>query len=60
MKKTYSILILFLLINAVFSQTPELINYQAVIRNVSGELLQNETTGFKVSILKGSTTGTVA
>ncbi len=59
MKKTYSILILFLLANVVFAQTPELLNYQAVIRNVSGELLQNETIGFKIGILKGSPTGAV-
>ncbi|MFP4024857.1 MAG: hypothetical protein ACLFVR_10040 [Thiohalospira sp.] len=34
-------------------------NYQAVIRDASGDLLANQTVGLKISILEGSTTGNV-
>ena len=43
----------------VFSQIPEKINYQAVIRNSSGELVTDQNVGIKVSILDETSTGTV-
>jgi hypothetical protein len=41
-----------------YSQVPQLISYQTVIRNTTGTLLTNQTVGMKISILQGSTTGT--
>lgn len=58
MKTTISTFLVFLscLINA---QSPNLMSYQAVIRNSSNALVANQAVGMKVSILKGSLTGTV-
>jgi hypothetical protein len=42
-----------------YSQSPEKISYQAVIRNSSGSLLINTPIGIKISILQGSSSGTV-
>lgn len=42
-----------------FAQAPEQMSYQAVIRNVSGQLLQNQNVAVKASILKDSPSGTV-
>lgn len=54
------LIVLFLLINAFsFAQSPEKISYQAVVRNGSKQLVVNQTVGLKISILQGSTSGTV-
>jgi len=37
----------------VFAQAPEKMSYQAVIRNASGQLLQNQNVAVKASILQG-------
>ena len=47
----------FLWINVV-AQTPQAINYQAVARNSSGQVLASQPVSFKISILSGSATGT--
>ncbi len=41
------------------AQAPEKMSYQAVIRNITGQLLVNQNIGVKVSILLGSPAGTV-
>ena len=41
-----------------FSQTPEKFNYQGVIRNSSGELVENTNITVKLTLLEGSSTGT--
>ena len=41
-------------------QVPEKISYQAVVRNVSNNLVSNQAVGMQISILQGSATGTVA
>jgi len=43
-----------------FAQVPQALNYQAVARNTSGNLIINQLVGLKLSILAGSSTGTVA
>jgi len=43
----------------LFGQIPQVINYQAVIRNSSGELLSNESRAIRISILDESVSGTV-
>jgi hypothetical protein len=42
----------------LFSQAPEGINYQAVMRNSSGNLVTNSTVAIRVQIRQGSSTGT--
>ena len=59
MKKT--ILILFVLFGIKsFSQSPYLINYQGVARNIAGTPIINQTIGIKFELLQGSTSGSVA
>ena len=41
------------------AQVPDAINYQAVVRNNSGEVLANQNVFFRISILQGSEAGTV-
>ncbi len=57
MKKILLTQLLFLLINAVFAQSPDYFNYQVVVRNSSGELIQNQDIGFQFTILEGSALG---
>ena len=61
-KYTFNILLLFafaLLINtSLWSQTPDKMSYQAVIRNSDNELIRNQQVGMQISILKGSENGT--
>ncbi len=44
---------------AVLAQSPNLMSYQAIIRNASNQLIVNAPIGVRVSILQGSATGTV-
>lgn len=52
MKKTFSLIpALFLLLSAsVFSQAPDKISYQAIIRNSSNQLVTNQQVGIRISI----------
>ncbi|MEI6349374.1 MAG: hypothetical protein WCP69_15625 [Bacteroidota bacterium] len=59
MKKFFTILIAVFLTSNVFSQVPQKMSYQAVIRNSSNALVISTTVGMKISILQGSATGTV-
>ncbi|MBN2612943.1 MAG: hypothetical protein JXB00_15415 [Bacteroidales bacterium] len=42
----------------IFAQAPEMLNYQAVVRNSGGELIKNATVNFRISILQATETGT--
>ena len=44
---------------SAFSQSPQKMSYQAVIRNSANELVASSTVGMQVSIVQGSTEGTV-
>ena len=59
MKKTVNILLGIILWLGSFAQTPQKMSYQAVIRNSSDALVTNTQIGLQISILQGSTTGTV-
>ena len=60
MKKIALILFFVILTGiTVYSQVPEKINYQAVIRNSSGELVTGQDVGIKVSILDETSSGDV-
>ncbi|MBN2612832.1 MAG: DUF1566 domain-containing protein [Bacteroidales bacterium] len=50
--------VMFMPFNA-HSQSPEKMSYQAVIRNNNNQLVINTQVGMKISILKGSASGTV-
>ena len=39
------------------AQTPQAFKYQAIARDNSGNLVANQTIGFRISILQGSPTG---
>jgi hypothetical protein len=41
------------------AQSPDMFNYQAVARNSQGEVIANQSVGVKISILQGSTNGSV-
>ena len=58
MKKLFTLLaITFTLITT--AQAPQGFNYQATVRNVSGQLLLNEVVLVKFNVLQNSATGTV-
>jgi hypothetical protein len=63
MKKITTILSIGLLtfglsLSTVFSQAPEKMSYQAVIRDASNNLTTTQTVGMQISILQGGATGT--
>jgi hypothetical protein len=58
MKKIYSILIALIITANVVAQAPQKMSYQAVIRKSNNALVQSSPVGMKISILKGSATGT--
>jgi hypothetical protein len=60
MKKIYSIVTGILLTASVWSQAPQKMSYQAVIRNSSNALVTSTKVGMRISILKGSATATAS
>ena len=56
--------ILVILLLALFpavklvAQTPQLINYQAVARNATGQIIPSQNVGVRFSVLEGSVNGT--
>jgi uncharacterized protein (TIGR02145 family) len=59
MKKIYSLLTSFLLAVSLMAQAPQSFNYQAVVRNAVGEIIESKLVGMRISILQGSINGTV-
>ena len=59
MKKLFAIVVTILMTFSSFSQAPQKMSYQFVVRNAGGELVTNHGIGVKISILQGSSTGTV-
>lgn len=51
-------LLLFTTFMVAFSQVPNAFNYQAVVRNTSGDLIANQNVSFQISILQNSESGT--
>jgi len=47
-----------LIITSTFAQAPQLMSYQAVIRDGSNALVVNKTVGMQISILQGTANGT--
>jgi trimeric autotransporter adhesin len=57
MKKSFILAIVLTFSQVIISQVPEKMSYQAVVRNVSGELVKSGPVGIRISILRGSVTG---
>jgi len=57
--KSVCLFITFFSLSSVFSQAPQKMSYQAVIRNAGNTLVSNTNVGVKVSILQTSATGIV-
>jgi hypothetical protein len=58
MNRIITILILLATSISLFSQAPNTISYQAVVRNTKGELIKKENVGVRISLLVGSVTST--
>jgi len=58
MKRLYTLLAAVLLTASAFSQAPEKMSYQAVIRDVGNALVTYQSVGMQLSILQGSVSGT--
>jgi len=59
MKRLLSILALVSLAAGICGQSPEKMSYQAVIRDSENHLVTNKEIGIRISILQGSSTGTI-
>lgn len=59
MKKLLFLLICLAIYLNIVAQSPGSFNYQAVIRNASGNVLANEQVVIKLNILQGSASGSV-
>ena len=59
MKKLYTLLCIAILTTSLIAQAPQKMSYQAVIRNVAGDLIKNTLVGMRISILQSSESGTV-
>lgn len=58
MKKIFTIFAAVIVTASVFAQSPEKMSYQAVIRDASGELVNEETVSMQISILQTTVDGT--
>jgi trimeric autotransporter adhesin len=59
MKKLFTLSLVIILTNSAFAQAPDKMSYQCVVRNASGVLVTNQAVGIRISILQGTSTGTV-
>ncbi len=58
MKKVFAFFIFLSFSLVTLGQAPDMMSYQAVIRNNNGTLLVQSNVGVKITILKGSIVGT--
>jgi hypothetical protein len=59
MRNIYTLVIALILTINSWAQAPQKMSYQAVIRNTSNALITSSPVGMQISILQGSTTGSV-
>jgi len=59
MKKITLIFSMLAIISTVISQTPQAFKYQAVARYSNGDLIQDQSVSFRISILQGAASGTL-
>ena len=60
MKKLYTFIVASLLSMSTFAQAPEMMSYQAVVRDAADNLVASSPVGMQISILQGSPSGTAA
>jgi len=53
-------LVNLLICSSIFAQAPQKMSYQAVIRDANNNLVTNHAVGIRISILRGSATGTLS
>ena len=58
MKKLFTVLSVVLLTTMICAQSPQKMSYQAVVRDLSNNLIKEQPVGMKISILQGSVSGT--
>lgn len=58
MKKLFTVLSVVLLTTMIWAQSPQKMSYQAVVRDLSNNLIKEQPVGMKISILQGSVSGT--
>lgn len=58
MKKLFTFIPTLLLTLTLMAQSPSAFNYQAVVRDSDGEIIENATVGVQISILQESENGT--
>ncbi len=58
MKQSLFFSFFLLCFSTIFSQSPEAINYQAIVRDGAGAIIPNQSVGIQISILQGSAAGT--
>ena len=58
MKRIFTLLALVALTLSVLAQSPDLMSYQAVLRDAQDHLLQNQAVAVQISILQGAPNGT--
>jgi len=56
--KSVILIFIFLISQKIMAQSPDLMSYQAVVRNSGNSLVANQSVGVRISILKTSATGT--
>ena len=56
---TTFVLVMVLAVCQIMAQAPEKFTYQAVVRNANNQLMANTLVGMRLSILQGSSTGSV-
>jgi|WetSurMetagenome_2_1015567.scaffolds.fasta_scaffold03276_2 hypothetical protein len=59
MKRLFTLSVALLIALSVFTQAPQKMSYQCVVRNSNGVLMTNQSVGIKISILQGTPLGTV-
>lgn len=58
MKNFYNLfLVFFLSTAALMAQSPNAVNYQAVLRNSQGAIIKNQSVSLRLSVLQGSSSG---
>lgn len=59
MKKITSFLFSLIIVVNLYGQAPEKFSFQSVVRNSANQLVSNQQIGVKISILQGSSTGSI-
>jgi uncharacterized protein (TIGR02145 family) len=59
MKKISVILTAFLIVSSIMAQSPEIFNYQAIVRDANGNIIADSQISMRISLLKGGEAGKI-